>query len=459
MEKAISLENYFIDSAISRKRVKERNYLPTEIQLAIDYLSDPLNAGIWILELDWAFNEGISSFVGDIIKNNPTVIKMWSNDPSLSNWQERLESITFYLRLFKSLMATSSTTALLDSYKYEYLDNEIIKNLDIADVKKNFKDALNLFGGYIDYPGFSPAVDRGIKRMKSGWFIADIAPRDIIISLTKTPFSNSKIPTKVLITSLDDAGLKILLEFFEKLGKVKGHLLYKVFSPEDLLLNPYVSIASEFSKYLDLSNTQFNYFKDIMNYIENESYSNCAGIGGLLLEELLSQMYEYFCRKPSPSLVTIGSMLPILENLVKGNSSVNVKGSKEVSEDLSSLDVTKIKVKDYTKQSIHLLKEYTDAKLLELSNKISSLGDINNIPYKSLIFPSHIYRHVRLIHQQRNNVSHRNASQLSNLDSIKILVSCVALTLWWSSAKKNVNWDKSCAESVKEFLSLVNKSV
>jgi len=162
--------------------------------------------------------------------------------------------------------------------------------LDVPELKVKYKEAYDFF---VDNLYFEKMSIR-ITIDEISWF------NKATILLEKS------ISQSIYITSLDNISIEYIKDFLEKLNLIYEIKIERCFSPEEVVFSPYVIyLKTIYKNIVEYETLQELMQKAISDYNYN-NYSISIGSIGILVEDILIQIFETLFRKEANKSYTLG---------------------------------------------------------------------------------------------------------------------------------------------------------
>lgn len=379
----------------------------------IEFLSNPIEKGLWESKFLWSENDGVFSKLlikdDDYLqqKSTPYNILLILDYLSKKNKEKN-----FHVRpLANEISSLVSKCEISDYDKYISFYEEEVESL---------------------YIGNSRIIING----KSS-FVYQIP--------------NYQNPYLKILSLNREANEKIF-KIFKSLNYLSTQSVRKVYSPKDILINPFFVYVDIISKDLFEDFSQNQFFQESYKSFLSQEHENSMSKIGKLCEYTLTEIYETLFREFAPDGSTIGKLhssiyskvKKALENPKKKNEEANFDELYEKANNLKG-----VKVIDDLKSTIRLL-----AELLKKDQKFSkNILEKNDEEYSFVnIFPKHIALYLKKILNYRNSVAHNSGVYFGYIDNLKMLFYYISFHTWWVDTYSCIDWKKNETEIIKSIV-------
>lgn len=279
-------------------------------------------------------------------------------------------------------------------------------------------------------------------------------------------------PSSITIVSPNKKILQYISNLFKELGIDDKKYFYKIYSPENSLMELYVPMVNAMmqSNFLNDKSVLKNISQGL-DEIKEERFAHCIRAIGIGAEETLVEVYETFIRDKAKE-APLGNILSDLNNKIQlilfGKSNKKEGDFKKAKTSLGSLienEKSKSnKNNDFLDFLIFFQKQVIQ--ILERSNKFIDEYSEQSIKNQSLpIFPSYVLRCLNDLITLRNRVSHRieRGTSIVNVGYIESSIairSFIGLVYWWQKEKIQIDYNlrrKEIIESTIERSKIINE--
>lgn len=451
---------------MSRRRPASRNidWNQREIALAYDYLTNPVKQGVWKLELQWRFGEGLTSYIQkELLDTAKEGFKLKSrvvrvDTRQLKELVSRTETFSFLFSLFASLLKQEEKVETLDEYLSANEEDDLIFSvLDMNKLRAEYADALTAFKEGLYYDNMRTSFDSSMSKVKDGMFYISIAPRDRIRHRDYAYHGEEALSTKsktIEILAFEKEPLEKIYSFLSLLGKASDFVCYKVYSPEEELLSIYTKVTEVMLPYVVSSKPVRALFIKMMSDYKDDSPTATISTAGQVGEECLTQLYETLHRKPVPQNMTLGALRDSISEYTKKmkkvkNSTISNKNDaqKEIKDKITA---AKTLNKQLLMHVSKILLEIDDANHKSVVARLRTLEGIEN-DYS--VFPQLIRTNLNNLLRLRNIVSHKSIDPVGMSEALQSVYYSLSLYIWWDTQRKRIDWSKDNREIVHQFIS------
>jgi len=254
------------------------------------------------------------------------------------------------------------------------------------------------------------------------------------------------------LIALDKEIFIIISDILKLLNIFQSEKVRRIFSPEELLLNPYYAYSDIYSKKLFDDARSLSLFNNSYTKFKEEEYEHSISDLGKATEILLTNIYETLFREKISDGDTIGKLSNKLESSIdnlyqKSKKVLEYPNYDEIFKELKQLESDKT-IED--KNIIDILRTMTRLLKQEQEHNKYLHNDKKNISHS--IFPSNIQKNLKKILSYRNTVSHSNGIKLGKPDNLKMLFYYVTLNLWWKDEYDSIDWDASKEDIIRNMV-------
>lgn len=434
-----------------------------EVELAYNYLTNPVKEGVWKGEFKWNFGEGITEYIREELeKAAKNGFKLKSRTIKVSSGQleelvAKTETFSFLFRLFANLLNNEEQAESLDEYLNANDEDDLILSvLDMNKLRREYAAALTSFGNSVYTDGFQTTIRDNVSKVKNGMFYIPKAPRKYLNSPDYLNiYEHDTTPKKVIIEifALEKGPLETISNFLNLLGKISSPVCYKVYSPEEELLSIYTKITKEMLSYVIRSEAIRALFTKMMSDYENGNPTAAISAAGQIGEECLTQIYETLYRRPVPQNMTLGALRDSVSELTKKMKKVKTNTIS------SKADVQKI-----IKDKLSTVKQVDKRTVTQISKALLELSDFNQRTLAARIrtlegldndygiFPHVIRVNLNNLLRLRNNVSHKSIDPVGMAEALQCVYYSLSLYIWWDTQRKKLDWNKDESGIVQELI-------
>lgn len=386
-----------------------------EVKEIACYIENPTKCGYWRLSAKWIRESKLSRYIYQSYKTE-------LNDKDA----DTAAQIVFdFASTFSA--AFQFFSEVIEDGKRIKNEQSWINKINKTEAKQQFDIAAEIYDSKITYETFEPIVylDADLFRIKSGVMVVLSGPRD---------------SANIQLASLSKPCLETMKAFFEATGQIENAEIDRVFSPEEILFEPYFPLLSgSFLQVLPSSRHSQKFMEAFSKYKEND-YHHCVNALGLVAEEFLIEVYETFFREACPKGLTLGQLNAKLHSNIREL----IAPEKLVFSDLDAIYGTLKEESPSDGESDRLIKairELTAALKKDraiLQKKIDLISKSTN---QYSVFPDSIYDAVVELTGLRNSAAHKTRVPISKFDALRALYCLMSLLIWWQREKKTFNWE------------------
>ncbi len=262
----------------------------------------------------------------------------------------------------------------------------------------------------------------------------------------------------ITIIGLEYDHVDIIKTFLEKLNILRDAKIERIYSPQDLLLSPYITyIKSIYNEIIDYPTFQRLAEKAVSEY-SAQNYSLCIGTMGIMAEDILTQIYETLFRVEFSGNLTLGQMYDQIHIDMKQIISPKTKEQRQSSTDIfleinnidNNLKQTSVDVSQ--KESINILRKMLQYQVDQENILKDMIKEIKNPKSELSIFPKKIQNNFNDLLRYRNAISHKSKIPIGQFEAVLTFYCTVTLLLWWNEEKKVVDWKLSKEEIIKKII-------
>lgn len=453
----------YIPGNVARDWPVEFRLTERENELVYGYLEEPVESGVYILKTPWLFREGISNDIFDQLKSLSSkekaklsplsrrileYEKVWGETMMPSPFENQFEKLTFIMKLLafmsfrEQMKGKPGSKSEIDAFKRdEHLRDVVL--LDINKVRRKYKDAYEHFKNEVECDAFKPLVQINLPcRLGQGYVI-------LTDSLDQGGWLSA--------TSLERKPLQTLGRLLELCGKISSWKVKRVFSPEEIVLAPYMVHLRSALPDMMHDPAAVSHFDRAHTLYEERKFTYCVSTIGLACEDYLTRIYESLFRAPIPKNHTLGEVFNLIGKKTKQQLSIE-------KDELSNLDPTFGKLNKmlaegpkFSKKNMRQLValQKTILKHLERDREWLKAETEPDTPRRSgvSIFPQRLRENIVELISYRNATAHRTRTTIDDHESLRSAYCCVSLALWWERTHDTLDFDKSSPEILAELVS------
>lgn len=453
----VELEEIFNYRSV--RQVQGRKLTADEISEMKSYLHNPTNSGFWRMRAKWNPENSVSKYILEEIekkfdtkkkyscKIGERIIEFSQNENSnllkdLKTDVSRLSTLLIiftYIHKLKKEKGGHSIELLGDAITRERII--LLDILDLNKTKRKYKEAYTIFRDQIYYENFDPRVFHGtIFKFKSGYINLD-----------------DKIKKTISISSLNPDPIEIITHFLEKLKMIEDVKIERIFSPEDIVFEPYITYTKGVYKEIIEYNLSKRQIDKALSEYEDGNYSHCIGTIGIIAEDILIQIYETLFREEAKKDLSLGQLIDEINtnvsSLLKLRSEVQAITTAELFSEVNKIldnkdSIDNASINEATlkimRKLIQYLKEY-DKNIKKSIKKGSTSFDMS-------IFPKKIRYSLNELLRYRNAISHKSRIPIGPYEAIRSVYCAITLLIWWANEKNAINWKMSKEEIVKKIV-------
>lgn len=411
-----------------------------------EFLKNPTRKGIWQLEASWKNDSGISQEIWEqfstLLEEKHTFEISFGKrkvevtlDPSKKeNYKEIIFnklSFVFYTFNYAVLIRNKSSDRLeIGGDEYQV----ILEAIDFEKIARKHSDQIDFFERNIYFENFlhSIKVDTPYRTNSGLIFLSQ--------SIAKTK--------KVKIISLQPKSLKDLAVFLEGVGKIENQILRPIFSPEEVIFEPYFAFTRAASDEIIEDGRLIPIFLRAFEDFEGKRYSNAISNVGQIAEDYLAQVYETLFRDTCPKGLTLGQLVDAIHNQIR------IERKSEILIKPNLIGIYS-EIKDLLKHP-RISNKKTVTLIRELVNHIAALMEYNDSRLDIIlgknpeftIFPKQILGNLTELIRNRNAASHKTRVPLGEYEALKSLYCLISTKMWWDDAISSIDWENKPEEII-----------
>lgn len=434
---------------------RENSLKGEHVDAVLEYLRNPVKAGIWILNAEWVAEAEISQqiwqeFSSKLEKQDDKIVLKHVEGKETYLTREELgqikyavfNQISFYLRLFSRVVGLENKPPEIQptgNLRYDL----IYDSVDLEKVKDRFSVAYEYFKEHFYHQEFDPRIRALVPfYIKNGFiFTLDI--------------SRTRNRGRITYYSLHPDGLKILEAFLTKLNKIANHQVMPIFSPEEKVLAPYFWLAQlTYSRIIDDERLHPLFAKSFTEY-EADRFESSISTLGLIGEDFLTQIYETLFREPVPKGQTMGQLYDLIQaktaklfqkaplqppDIDEMYKAINEQlGQVQSDTPPTTTDALKL-----LRQTITLIKEER-----AYNRELAKEGQKQ--PSGTSIFLARLRENINDLIRFRNAASHKSRVPLSDYEALRTLHCLISLVVWWHAELRAIDWSDGQETIIKKM--------
>jgi len=438
----------------SSRNINKEAIEKSDLESIASYLNDPFSSGLWHLCGEWNSNSEFSmSIWNEILKEigDKDFIEIKSGKRSRKlkvdeNWKKEIKdivcnSVSFMFTIFSYLASDDTATdENTESYSSVHEVIQLILDLiELDEVKENNMAAFEYFKKEIWFKEFNPFIySNHLFRLKTGAVICSSRPQN---------------EEDILLISWSGKPLKNLNEFLQILGKINKSSLMPIFSPEEEVFAPYFDLLEISYSYIVKQEHLKPLFDKSIKQFKEQNFSDCVSAIGLIAEDLLTQVYETFFRTQLNKGLTLGQLTD--EITIKVNSLFDKK--IETPPNFSGLyDEIKYSLESEDSKDIAALENIRSLLTMTIANNkyfSKKVDDLGKPKSKISIFTDRVLFSINELIRFRNASSHKSRIPIGPYEATRSIYSLMVFLMWWDNEKRNIDWEKSAEDIIRETVS------
>lgn len=421
------------------------------------YLDNPTKSGLWYLQAGWIASARISEHIWKEFENkigNKGVLEL----PSQLHFKLTKEKknalyesvnfrMTFIISLFTHLYHLDEQTTELPAYSSD--DRLIFEIANIRQLKREFSEAYRFFESNLYFEGFHPQITQDkLFRIKEGAFISRESP--------------SKA-ARILLVSTSRAALETIAQFLKLAGKISDYSLYPVFSPEEVVFEPYFTFLRASFPQVVSDQHASGLFERAFNEYSDENYSNCVSTIGLIAEDYLTQIYETFFRDVSPKGLTLGQTYDQIHSSIQKLFQPEPKKLSditpvynEIKQRLTEADVDPNAL--LNKETLKLIRTVLNMVREDREYFQDRIQNINKRSETISVFPKYLRDNLNELIRHRNAAAHKTRVPIGPYEALRTVYCLISLYLWWDAEKKAIDWKEDAVTILKKSIERNSKA-
>ena len=427
---------------VSRQRRTRNSLRAFETDEISDYLTRPIRNGYWKLVPARKSNGKFLTYLAEANGIAPADL-VTSNSRKAADDEKvvNLKKLTTSIRALAGAHLFKVNGELTPVLRAENsIDDEGI--FDAAAVLAKFPTLVEIFGRTIYFADFVALVSVGtIFRTSRGYSI-----------LLENWSSEAAIFASMKREPLDDLA-SLLLEA----ELASSCTVERVFSPEEDLFRPYFDFLQLVYDSIIKDERVKGGFVSAFDYFKKQDFTHCISTLGLVAEDYLAQVYEYYLRNSCPKGNTLGQIYDQLHAHIRNliNPAAPKVGDSE------SLYQGIAAFAKHSDTSIPEYKTALDSLLRDIVSLIKAdrryvahrLDEIVKPSKRVSVFPDVIHENLMELIRNRNAASHKTRVPIGAFEALRTLYCLTAFVLWWHTTRSNTDWGKPMEQIVKEAVS------
>jgi len=262
-----------------------------------------------------------------------------------------------------------------------------------------------------------------------------------------------------LFSSLQREPLSALSEFFDALAKVENSQVFPIFSPEEIVFQPYF-IYAEIQRPFLLTDVRLEpLYSRAFEDFKLRHYENSISSIGLIAEDFLTQIYETTFREPCPKNLTLGQLFDSLHGrLAEYKKPIQTEPGnfEEIFKKINKLSKSN---RVLTKDLISVSREIVKAQKQERKYLESKFTDLDARRPKLSLFPKRVAVNLNELIRNRNAASHKTRIALGEYDSLRSMYCLISTIMWWKKTLGTIDWNQSRSEIIDFLIENSNTSL
>jgi hypothetical protein len=426
----------------AQKKSANDKLQPGELLAIQKYLEAPVGSGFWRLTAKRRFDGAYLRYLAD--KNGIALDEFElkeAEQPPVGTDEEKKRKELEKLSTFFSAI----TVGMLAKQKVPDLEiaamEHGVRASDWApeDILQQFSDLVSLLEQRIYHANFLPMLSvaspfrlaSGYAVLLDGWLVPEV----VFASTTREPLND-------LSAILDAAEL------------VADSRVERIFSPEEELFQPYF-------QFLQISYDEIIKDPRIKAGLETASdhftkgeFTHCISSLGLVAEDYLTQVYEFYLRQSCAKGSTLGQ---IYDQLHSGIRDVVAPPPAELADLdpifklIKTLSATKSESADtYSKKIESTLREILTAMKQDRQFYLGKINAATKPNRRVSVFPHSVHESLMELIRNRNAASHKTRIPLGSFEALRTLHCLVAFVQWWHSARSTTDWAQTREQLLRD---------
>lgn len=228
----------------------------------------------------------------------------------------------------------------------------------------------------------------------------------------------------------------------------------RVFSPDEDLFQPYFQFLQIGYDDIIKDARIKPSLESAFDYFQKSDFTHCISSLGLIAEDYITQVYEYFLRASCGKGNTLGQIYDQLHSQLRdltmpapiqlGEPEPLYKAIKEL-EGLAKVEdgAYKRKLETTLRDLVSLVKadrRYYNFRIDSLSKPTRRVS----------VFPESIHENLMELIRNRNAASHKTRIPLGSFEALRTLYCLTAFVLWWHTTRSSTDWGKQMEQIVKD---------
>jgi len=411
---------------IFREKHARNAIKPGELAEIEAYLRSPVSTGFWRLTVKKKFDGPFFSYLAGVFGVSPQELHDESRRSSDDRAAE-LKKLSTVMRAVTAGILFEDRAADLNRAVLEHgMGKDIPYSPEV--ISRDFAPVLNAFRQFVYHPDFLPTISQGrAYRVKSGVLLLDGSWSDVQPSLVAT----QKKP-------LEDMAAFIVAA---QLGKPE---LERIFSPEDELFRPYFKLL--YIGYDDIIKDSRikSGLKTAFDYFTTSDFTHCISSLGLIAEDFLTQVFEYYFRMPCGKGHTLGQIYELINNKLREFTQPMPPGLG----DMDAIYRTVNELEQHRGAPDNGYEKKVEAALRDVISLIKAdrryfgfrIDQATKGGRRASLFPSMLNEDLGELIRYRNAASHKSRVPLGSFEALRTLYCLVTFVVWWHETRMATDW-------------------
>ncbi|NKE64776.1 hypothetical protein RAMLITH_02995 [Ramlibacter sp. RBP-2] len=397
-----------------------------ELRRLEDYLRSPVSVGFWRLTVKRRFDGKLLSYLAPFYGVTTDIEEAIRGEADGESPAE----------LKKISTCMKAITAGTLYHQHGAADEQALLNhghtgkepFDPEQVAQQFPETVELFRDRIYFPDYLANVTAERPyRLKSGYVLIH-GPWN---SDHVTFVSDKQEPLTDLGAFLSSA----------ELGDCE---VEKIFSPEDELFAPYfLFLQITFDDLIKDARIKSG-LKIAFDYFVKNDFTHCISSLGLLAEDYLTQVYEYYFRMPGGKGSTLGQLYEQIHSKLRELTqppSPKLGDADAVYKAISTLKTLREAADNaYSSHLESVLRDVISLVKADRKCYTSKIDGISKPGRKSSLFPPMLNDDLLELIRYRNAASHKSRVPLGSFEALRTLYCLTTFVLWWHDARSQTDW-------------------
>lgn len=442
-KKAATAPKPVAPAANPRRRLSSKAFRREELETLGDYLRRPISVGYWRLSVIRRLDGKFIRHFAEHKKLDFGAFRLEATKPSTGIRVNEESEIAVASKLTTFLSAVNSAHLVSEGHDLKSLlakDDHGIRSSEFFDpavILEKFPETIKIFKEKITYADYSSLISKGDRYeissgsviLISGWESNDAT----FVSLSKEPL--------VAFTALLEAA-----------EIIRKPVVERVFSPEEELLSPYFELLKLGYAQTIGDQRLFPQLQTAFVQFEKEDFSHTIGSLGIIAEDYLTQIYEYYFRAPCPRGSTLGQIYDQIHQRIRELIAPKPLELSELEPIYKSL--TELKKPSEGKESkpedlIPIIREVLGTIKSDRRFFLERIESSTKQSRRLSIFPESIHENLMELIRNRNAAAHKTRIPLGRFEALRTLYCLTAFIIWWREEKAQINWELGAVEIVK----------